>query len=160
MLASLMQRMFWNVRVRRATSSADMSTLEVNGLLYSMIGKDTVRRSRGSSRDLVLGRGVVVGRDDHQPVGAERLGFAAVAHRVRRVRVHRADQHVDPAGDVLHGRLDVAAAFLVADGPVSPVLPRMMTPGTPTAICQSRKRRNAGTSIAAPSSVNGVTLPV
>ena len=39
----------------------------------------------------------------------------------------------------------------------SPVVPRMITPGTPEAICQSRKRFIAASSIADPSAVKGVT---
>ncbi len=36
-----MYRMFSKDRANRATSSADMSTFEVTGLLYSMIGSET-----------------------------------------------------------------------------------------------------------------------
>ena len=42
----------------------------------------------------------------------------------------------------------------------SPVLPRGMRPGTPSAICQSTKRSSAAVSTAEPSSVNGVTITV
>ena len=42
----------------------------------------------------------------------------------------------------------------------SPVVPRMMIPGTPTAICQSRNRCQAAKSIAVPSAVNGVMVTV
>ena len=42
----------------------------------------------------------------------------------------------------------------------SPVVPRMMIPGTPSASCQSRNRRQATRSIALPSSVNGVIVTV
>ena len=42
----------------------------------------------------------------------------------------------------------------------SPVVPRMMMPGTPTSNCQSRKRAHADRSIAERSSVKGVTVTV
>ncbi len=67
------------------------------------------------AEDLVVGRGVVVGRNDHQPVRAERLRLARVAHRTGRVGVHRADQHRDPAGDVPDRRLDEFAPLVIAD---------------------------------------------
>ena len=50
--------------------------------------------------------------------------------------------------------------LLVGDVRNSPVVPRMMMPGTPSASCQSRKRRQAGRSIALPSSVKGVIVTV
>ena len=42
----------------------------------------------------------------------------------------------------------------------SPVVPRMIRPGTPSASCQSTNRRQAAMSIALPSSVKGVIVTV
>ena len=66
--------------------------------------------------DLVIRGRVIIGRDDHQAIGAQILRLAAVAHRVGRIGVHRADHHLIAATRMAHGRINQQAALFVADG--------------------------------------------
>src|SRR5262245_37923947 len=65
--------------------------------------------------DLVIGRSVVIGRDDHETVGAELLGLDTVAYRVRRIGIHGADQHRHALADMLDGLFHEKRAFVIAD---------------------------------------------
>jgi len=65
--------------------------------------------------DLVMSGGVVIGRGDHQAIGAEFLGFLGVAHGIGRVGVHGADHHLHAAGDMLDGGFDITAALFIGD---------------------------------------------
>ena len=67
-------------------------------------------------KNLVVGRRVIIGRHDHQAVGPDRFRLAAVTHGNRRVGIHRADQHLDPAGDVSDCGFDQYSAFRLGDG--------------------------------------------